>query len=288
MTGVRTFQWPERPGGPEAVKLPVNSDYTAGMAVLSVSAILSHMENQSSDLFDGVPGPTPWYVRAGTTAVEGFTWQQTRGRAWKDATESSQLAGKTLLVGEDGIVAVFDFENWIMRLDDSTLLVWNQGKAAPSVRLVAFRPGPLPPFEADVEEIARRMHASGSRMELAVQPLASCALSATVIDEDVAAEFPQELHQLEELLILCHSPAIPKIPGMQVDLALLVARPAQGVFRLYPQDWFNAADLDFGYQWVTRVVRNPRTGHIHGEGIRIAPFELDESQRRLVDRCRLI
>ncbi len=245
------------------------------------------MESQFSRLFDGVPGPTPWYVRAGTTAVEGFTWQKTPLGAQKNATGPSQLAGKTLLVGATGTVAIFDFGNWIMRLDDSTLLAWNQTESS-SIRLVVLRPSLLPAFETDVEEIAGRMDASGSRMELAGKPLASGDLSTGTIDQDMAADFPQELYQVEELLILCHSPAIPRIPGMRADLALLAANPAQGTYRLYPQDWFNAADLDFGYEWVTRVVRNPQTGRIHGEGIRIAPFELDESQRRLVDGCRVI
>jgi len=244
------------------------------------------MENQSSHAFEGVPGPTPWYVRPGTAVIEGFTWQYKRGFAWKDATESFQLRGKTLLVGAGGTVGVFDFYNWIMPIDSSTLLVWNQRKGSASVNLVLFRPGLLPPFDADLEDVEREMAASGKKMQLSGPPLASCTLSTTVIDQDVIAEFPQEIHHVEELLILCHSPAVQAIPGMKVDLALLIAKPNEGVFRIYPQDWFNTANLDFGYQWVTRVARNPRNGHIHGEGIRIAPFELDDSQRRLVDGCR--
>ena len=103
------------------------------------------MENLSSRLFDGIPGPTPWYTRPGTPTAEGFAWQQTQGVAWKDATEKFQLRGKTLLVGAAGIVAVFDFYNWIMRLDDSTLLAWSQGKAlydwSPRTRVPRSRSG---------------------------------------------------------------------------------------------------------------------------------------------------
>ncbi len=50
---------------------------------------------------------------------------------------------------------------------------------------------------------------------------------------------------------------------------------------VFPQDWWNRADLDFGYQWVTRVARDPKTGKIVGEGIRIQPFVLDSSCREL-------
>ena len=245
------------------------------------------MDNLSSRLFDGIPGPTPWYTRPGTPIVEGFAWQQTQGVAWKDATEKFQLRGKTLLVGAAGIVAVFDFYNWIMRLDDSTLLAWSQGKA-PLVNLVVFRPSLLPPLEAKFEVIERKMAATDSMMELAGQPLGSCALDTSTIEQDLVAEFPPELHHLEELLILCHSPAIRGMPNMGADLALLIAKPNRGVFRLYPQDWFNTADLDFGYQWVTRVARDPKSGRVHGEGIRIRPFVLDDSLRRLADDCRVM
>jgi len=38
---------------------------------------------------------------------------------------------------------------------------------------------------------------------------------------------------------------------------------------------------DLSWEWPTRVARDPRTGRIRGDGIRIAPFTLDESLRRL-------
>lgn len=238
------------------------------------------MESLPNHLFDDVPGPTPWYVRPGTPTVEGFAWQQKQGLAWKDATEPFQTRGKTLLVGQSGIVAVFDFYNWIMRLDESTLIAWNQGRS-PLVHLVVFRPSLLPSFETDLENVERRMSASASMMELAGQPLGVCRLSTVTVDADVKAEFPPELQCIDELLILCHSPAIRSLPGMKADLALLIAKPKDGVIRLYPQDWFNSADFDLGYQWVTRVVRHPKTRRIHGEGFRIAPFELDDGHRRI-------
>jgi len=103
------------------------------------------------------------------------------------------------------------------------------------------------------------------------------SLNTGVIGEDITAAFPKELQTLEELLILCNSSAVSRPEGMSAGLALLVARPRQGIFRIYPQDWFNDADLDFGYQWVTRVARDPETGRVFGEGFRIAPFELDDT-----------
>jgi hypothetical protein len=49
---------------------------------------------------------------------------------------------------------------------------------------------------------------------------------------------------------------------------------------VFPQDWFNTGDYDFGYQWITRVGRR-EDGTIVGDGIRLGSFELDESNRRV-------
>lgn len=82
------------------------------------------------------------------------------------------------------------------------------------------------------------------------------------------------------MLLLCQSSAI--TPGPQFghgNLALMLLNPASGTLQLYPLDWFNDGRVDLGYQWVTRVARDPKTGRIHGDGIRIGPFSLDESMR---------
>jgi len=102
-----------------------------------------------------------------------------------------------------------------------------------------------------------------------------------MVDADIAHAFADSVRGIEEVLILCHSSAIRTPDSGHSNLALAVVRPNKSTYKLYPQDWFNDAGFDHGYQWVTRVVRNPSTGQIHGEGIRIGPFVLDASLNRL-------
>ena len=103
-----------------------------------------------------------------------------------------------------------------------------------------------------------------------------------VIGENLSAVFPSELQAIEELLILCNSSAISaRDDGINANLALLVAKPNQSSYQLFPQDWFNSSDSDFGFQWVTRVARDPQTGRVRGEGFRIDPFELDDTLRKV-------
>ena len=62
---------------------------------------------------------------------------------------------------------------------------------------------------------------------------------------------------------------------------LFVLCPKEGRVEVYPQDWFNEGNLDYGYQWVTRVARDSISGKIFGEGIRISQFVLDSSLRQV-------
>jgi hypothetical protein len=79
------------------------------------------MGGNKSNLFDDVPGPSPWYFPPGYLACEGFRWQP--------VDNGSKAAGKTLLVGDDGPVAILNFENYVKVLGPSKLLIWHQSIA---------------------------------------------------------------------------------------------------------------------------------------------------------------
>ena len=187
-----------------------------------------------------------------------------------------------MLIGPNGPVAVLNYYNYVMALDNSRLLIWYQeenrmgtGLSGP-MRFFVIEPSLLAPFEADLDLLFKTMDAERAHLILGGDPIAELSLATTNIDEEVRVQFPGELEPIQELLILCRSSGI-----ASPNLALLVAQPNEGKYRLYPQDWFNLSDADFGYQWVTRVTRNRLTGHIHGEGFRINPFILDDTLRSL-------
>ena len=232
-------------------------------------------------MFENVPGPSPWYLGPNTTTVEGFRWQS--------AGDKSPAAGKTLLIGSKGPVAVLDFQNYAMMLDRSMLVIWNQaprigtGHTAP-VRIYVVEPVLLSPIGNRLDSLYQEMQHKGIRLLLGGPAQAEIGLDTVNADDAIEIMFPAQLQKIDELLILCHSSAITgtgQAGWDRGDLALLAAWPQQSRFRLYPQDWFNAGSWDYGYQWVTRVARNHETGRIHGEGIRIAPFVLDESLRQI-------
>jgi len=63
--------------------------------------------------------------------------------------------------------------------------------------------------------------------------------------------------------------------------SIYVWHPGAGSIDVIPLSWFREGTNDLGYEWITRVMRDPTTGHILGDGIRIAPFELDAEGRLL-------
>jgi hypothetical protein len=230
--------------------------------------------DNASGLFDDVPGPSPWYLVPETKTVNGFVW--------RPAGETRLSSGKTLLVGPNGPVAVLNFQNYVMRLDVSSLLIWHQqwtefGPTEP-VRILVVHPDRLTPLPGDLDSLYEAMNVHRTPITLGGKPTAEVRLETHDCTDEIQTEFPEQMHSADELLILCHSSGIPgPIAGGGSNSALLVARPRQAVYRLYQQNWFNSGGIDYGYQWVTRVVRNHRTGQVHGEGMRIAPFILDDS-----------
>lgn len=231
---------------------------------------------ERAGVIDNAPGPSPWYLRTGKPAVPGF--------AWGGAGDSSQIAGATVLSGRDGVVLILDFHNYVLPIDPETLLVWHQrhvetGPSEP-VMLRIFRLADLRPLEGDLEELCGSMRRFGAPFMASGSPLCEFPIPTTVTGRLMRLKFPDQLRHIEELLILCHSSAVEASPTWELNnLALLVARPSAGTYELFPQDWFNSANLDYSYQWVTRVARDPQTGRIHGDGIRISPFVLDDTLR---------
>ena len=140
----------------------------------------------------------------------------------------------------------------------------------------------LKPFEVGLDTLYKEINSSRKSILLGGSPSVEFDLETTNVDNEQMAEFPAQLDGIDELLLFCNSSAIGISDGWsKANLALMMASPRLSSYQLYPQDWFNNGAFDFGYQWATRVTRNAVTRHIHGEGIRIGSFVLDDSLRNI-------
>jgi len=166
------------------------------------------------------------------------------------------------------------------------VLIWHQGKelngiTAP-VHFLIVDLQELKPWGGEIDALFLQMKSERLSVWLGGPPIAEFDLETTRVDVDLPADFPQPVRGLDELLLFCDSSGIGPADGFNTaNRALLVAKLQSSTYRIYPQDWFNEGSFDFGYQWATRVIRNPVTKHVQGEGIRIGSFVLDDSLRQI-------
>jgi hypothetical protein len=177
-------------------------------------------------------------------------------------------------------LVVLGFGCYVQQLPSGKVILWHheRGDAVdaklmnPCIRFVAFDPTLLRPIP-DLKTACESLDARHDDVYLPSGVVAETRVSAVLPAGSYNHVFPDVMREAAELLVL----AVPELD----QLALYVIHPAQGRIEVYPQDWFNQAKLDYGYQWVTRVAREPTTGRIQGEGFRLDPFILDTTYRRL-------
>jgi hypothetical protein len=229
-------------------------------------------------LLTTAPGPSPWYLRASGPRVQ-TAWGQGR---WVEAGNDEHTAGKMLLQAEDKTLAIVSMYNYALAVDGTIVLFWSQvyvsrGNTAP-VHMTAIDCRQLVPLDdprrmcADLPQGAALKVASGITGEIDVP---------TTEIGDRKVSFPSPISDLDEILILARSSGVDGTDGAIWNECLIVAKPDLGYVEVIPQDWFNKGQWDFGWQWPTRVARDPKTGHIVGDGIRMGVFMLDESCRNV-------
>lgn len=125
-----------------------------------------------------------------------------------------------------------------------------------------------------MHDIAGWFNKSQERVYSATAPLAEMELPWSLPAGLQSVAVPEELRGVEELLIVSSHPGANK---EEPACALLVLRPPAGTVEVLPQKWFTTGKYDVGYQWITRVARDPASGRIVGEGIRLGKFELNDA-----------
>ena len=97
-------------------------------------------------------------------------------------------------------------------------------------------------------------------------------------------EIPTEIKKFKQFILITELDNLyfnPNPNNFWHNTTMLDVNLEKGIIHNYPQDWFNKGDADFGYQWITRAIRNPKTNLIEGQGIRISEFILDDTNRQI-------
>lgn len=219
-------------------------------------------------------GPSPWAFHNRSTVLGGVLY-----RFQETAPGDGKLAGMTSLqISSGATLLILDFHCYVRILDDGTVLLWRESgeKAARHIVFDCFRLSSL-------KHIPEPLTTAGEIRErkLGIAPLPTSEhweFSPHLQGGVHPLSVPHDWSRFEETLVLADFGDSNYYDKMA--RAIFAFDWISKQVEVFPQDWFNTGNYDFGYQWITRAARRS-DGSIVGDGIRLGSFELDETNRRI-------
>jgi hypothetical protein len=226
-------------------------------------------EEKLREVIASAVGPAPWYwetfPRPTGASGKGYEWVFHKPESQLGYLVTLHLPGEP-----DQPRLALNTYCRPFRVNSDTFGVWcPEGR---NLRFVAFDPDSLKAF--DFQEIAGWFKKSTERIFAATAPIAEVSVPATLRAGTHEFRFPEEFQSVTELLTVA---ALPEIAAEEANTAIFVLYPHAGLVEVLPQKWFTAGKFDLGYQWITRVTRDPESHRIIGDGIRIGSFELSDN-----------
>lgn len=227
----------------------------------------------SDPLGRSVVGPAPWYWETFPILGEGYEWR------FIPRSGSSYPDGEPVLFGHRATspeaLALLRVRIYgrVIRPKEGHVLLWGPRVRHGDLIIETFALDDLRPIDVAApadDETPWRVSAE--------------ALDRVTIPEGLPAGRAPDRYVahaasgLQEILLLADG------PSAEAATSIYAWHPGEGTVDVMPQTWLRQDTHDLGYQWITRVARHGRRGRIHGDGIRLAPFELDAdgtSMRRM-------
>ncbi len=208
-------------------------------------------------------GPAPWYWQTFPT-IKGaskhhyvWTFHGTNGRHSFLVTLSRQNEPQNFILALNAYTRAF-------AVSPHYLGLWFSKKD--QIQLLCFDPDKMPVFH--LEDLPANFRNSKEPYYSLANPVSSILVPGTLQEGLHHFRFPKEFETLDEILL-----AVP-YPEENAAYAIFEIRPAFGTVNVMPQKWFTKKNFDLGYEWITRVARDPATGKLYGDGTRIGIFEL--------------
>jgi len=219
-------------------------------------------------------GPSPWAFHNHSVVVGGSTYNFRY-----TPPGESELAGMSSIQDGDGTpLLILDFYCYARVLNTGAVLLWRESRTKDD-RLIVFDCFDLSSLQpvCDPRATGAEMRARGT----GAAPLPSSEhweFSPHLEGGVHSFSLPYDWSRFGETLVLADYGDANGGGGMA--RAIFAFDWVKRQVEVFPQDWFNTGDYDFGYQWITRVARRT-DGTIVGDGIRLGCFELDETNRRV-------
>ena len=217
------------------------------------------------------PGPAPWYL--------GQIGSDLSSPVAKLSWERDLNAGPTELIDSNRrIYALASIYSYVRRISPTQFVVWYKS-GMPETGKVTFRLYEISSLRPMTDQEASFARLTKTPFASAASLLAEFAIPRKQPVGLQTVEFPLDFTNCPELLVLVSNDST----WDNVGLNLWSITPSKQEMKVISQDWFTHGPYDFGYQWVTRVARSPKTGNLVGDGIRIGAFVLSEDGSRFLE-----
>ncbi len=237
-----------------------------------------------ADPFDKAPFLLPWYFDKTKPKLQIDNSQL----VWSFVDKiNEEYVGIVTLNNDKDILGLFKAYVYIQpsALGDM-FCVWTRsnidGIGFPTLTINLYLTKDLQTFSDSNQSILKLHSDKSTPYLLNGKPYSTVSFQLNADKESFKVEFPEDFKNFDEFI------TVADIPNLYLNgkaewnnTALVVIKPKDNWVFIYPQDWFNQdGKVDFGYQWITRAVRNKSNNNILGQGIRIDKFELDETGRQ--------
>jgi hypothetical protein len=236
-----------------------------------------------SALSDSVPGPSPWYLKSPAATLSG------PGGPWSWVADSQHPGLCRLLSPRQQPVLIVGFHCYVKSLPEGRAMIWHESGRHPtatnSIPKIVFhlvRLSSLAPL-ADVDVISAEMKSREEPLRYVDGDVTPFELVTSLPEGSHRILAPAAFQDLPEILVLADfgPPETSSNHWDRMARAIFAFDFNGGHVHVLPQTWFNEGGYDYGYQWIARVDRDPKSGRIVGEGVRLGPFRLDSSGQRV-------
>lgn len=234
------------------------------------------MSVSAMDMINSAIGPVPWYVSTFPILQDG----QGKRYVWAEWQDPKPYRSLVYLAKEDEAgQARLALAMYVRPFPISDNCVGVAYSDEDALTITAFEPEKLPAFLLNSVPRDVCLRNDKTHWYSLAGPLSQMTLSPYLAEGRYEIEVPEAFSEADDLLIPL--PVTGRVDDNDPACVIYDISLSQGSVRVLPQIWFTRGIFDIGYQWITRLARDPASGRIVGDGIRVGPFELTD------DGCNL-
>lgn len=238
-----------------------------------------------------VPGPSPWYLTSYGPKFENHKTEWLDGekftRLKRTGKQNKNYTGKTILLINNKVKAILDFQCYVLKTGAAEFLVWYEqtdnenATGGLNIIIFLFDIEHLLPIESP-DDIAKLLN-QNNKIGFLGKCDAKLIIKTNLTFGTHKLIVPDEFKAFKEILILAKSSAEGQESNFwdKMSLSLFIVNFENETVEVIPQEWFNNGSFDFMYQWPTRIKREIKSNRVYGDGIRIGAFRLTDDNKNI-------